>query len=32
MYVPTPLHQEPSPYHVSMQENLSFRPATPRAC
>ena len=29
--VPTPLCQEPQPFHVSTQENLSFRPATPRA-
>ena len=32
MNVPTPLHQEPQTYHVYKQENLSFRPATPRAC
>ena len=29
--VPTPLHQEPWLFHVSTQENVSFRPATPRA-
>ena len=31
MNVPTPLCQKPWPYHFSMQVNLSFRPATPRA-
>ena len=30
--VPTPLHQEPWPFHVSTQENLSFGPATSIAC
>ena len=30
MNVPTPLHCEPQPYHISTQENLSFRPAAPR--
>ena len=30
--VPAPLCQEPCPFHVLTQENLSFRPATPRAC
>ena len=30
--VPTPLCQEPWPFHVSTQENLSFGSATPRAC
>ena len=30
MNVPTPLHWEPWPFHISMQENLSYRPATPR--
>ena len=29
---PTPLCQEPHPFHALTQENLSFRPATPRAC
>ena len=29
---PTPLHQEPWPFHVSTQENLSFGSTTPRAC
>ena len=32
MNVSTPLHQEPCPYHIYMQENLSFRSSTPRAC
>ena len=27
--IPTPLHRTPCLYHVSMGENLSFRPATP---
>ena len=30
--IPTPLHREPWLYHVSPQENLSFGPATPKAC
>ena len=30
--VPTPLHWEPCPFHVSTQENLSFKPTTPTAC
>ena len=30
--VPTPLHREPWPFHVSTPENLSFRSATPRSC
>ena len=30
MNVPTPLHQEQQPYHISTQEKLSFGPATPR--
>ena len=30
MNVPTPLHQEPWLFHISMQENLSYGPATPR--
>ena len=29
--VPTPLCQAPQTCHISMQENLSFRHATPRA-
>ena len=30
MNVPTPLLQEPQPFHVSTQENLSYGSATPR--
>ena len=30
--VPTSLWWEPQPFHVSTQDNLSFRPATPKAC
>ena len=30
--VPTPLCQEPQPFHVSTHENISFGPATPRVC
>ena len=30
--IPTPLHWAPWLYHVSTCENLSFGPATPRAC
>ena len=30
--IPSPLCQAPQLYHVSTQDNLSFRPATPRAC
>ena len=29
MKVPTPLHEEPQPYHISTQGNFSFRPAIP---
>ena len=29
---PTPLCKAPQLYHVSTQENLSYRPATPRTC
>ena len=32
MVIPTPLCKAPWLYHVSTQESLSFRPATPRAC
>ena len=30
--VPTPLCQEPCPFHVSTEENSSFSPSPPRAC